>query len=265
MRVGGHSTKGTTVKMPKFNGALALAAVLGMAAGAVNLANRAQAKFVNPKAFVPPVAHPSRMSGGESTAPLPLPATPLRRTERKRQPAPPALVGKINLNMLAHGKVERYPTETLDIESLMHWTNAALHLQYRYVNVDLNRFSFSPTELPVLYLTGWTPLPKFSPALIAHLRQYIIAGGTLIVHASCGRPAFNASFLKLQAQMFPHRPMAPLPLDSPIYSCLNRIRTMDVRDSLGPWKKIPVYLQAMYVGCRAAIIFSPVDMSWGWS
>ncbi len=40
---------------------------------------------------------------------------------------------------------------------------------------------------------------------------------------------------------------------------------MDVRDSLGPWKKIPVYLQAMYVGCRAAIIFSPVDMSWGWN
>src|SRR5471030_1325948 len=43
----------------------------------------------------PPEAPPKRISGGEGFAPLPLPATPLRRTERKREPTPPSLFGKV--------------------------------------------------------------------------------------------------------------------------------------------------------------------------
>ena len=55
----------------------------------------ATAAFDNPKAHRPPRAKPHRRSAGESLPPLPLPATPLRRSERKRQPAPPALIGMI--------------------------------------------------------------------------------------------------------------------------------------------------------------------------
>ncbi|MGO8748362.1 MAG: hypothetical protein ACLQNE_20505, partial [Thermoguttaceae bacterium] len=43
----------------------------------------------------PPAAKPQHQTGGESFPPLPLPATPLRRSEKKRPPAPPALVGKM--------------------------------------------------------------------------------------------------------------------------------------------------------------------------
>ena len=39
----------------------------------------------------PPRAKPQSRTGGESFPPLPLPATPLRRSEKKRPPAPPAL------------------------------------------------------------------------------------------------------------------------------------------------------------------------------
>ncbi len=202
--------------------------------------------------------------GGESFPPLPLPATPIRRTERKREPAPPALVGKVDLNVIDGQKVSAYPTVTLDIENLMNWTNAQLKLRYRYVDTDLTKFSYSPTELPVLYITGWTPLPELSDKIKDKLREYLMAGGTLIVHANCGRPEFNSSFLKLQGELFPDRPMAAIPLDHPIYSCLNKITTMHVRDGSGPWKEVPAYLQAMYIGCRAAIIFSPIDISWGW-
>jgi hypothetical protein len=42
----------------------------------------------------PPKAKPQRRTGGESLPPLPLPATPLRRSEKKREPSPPSLVGK---------------------------------------------------------------------------------------------------------------------------------------------------------------------------
>ena len=43
----------------------------------------------------PPPPKPSRIKAGEGLPPLPLPATPLRRSERKREPAKPALIGKI--------------------------------------------------------------------------------------------------------------------------------------------------------------------------
>src|SRR6478672_8228067 len=91
--------------------------------------------FDNPKARIPPRDNNNnRLSGGESFPPLPLPATPLRRTERKNEPAPPALVGKINLTSIdtAGGRgITAYPSVTLDIKNLMDWTNAQLQLRYR--------------------------------------------------------------------------------------------------------------------------------------
>ncbi|MCL2640517.1 MAG: DUF4159 domain-containing protein [Phycisphaerales bacterium] len=224
--------------------------------------------FQNPKAVIPPQASQNRISGGESFPPLPLPATPVRRTERKREPAPPALIGKINLNIIDGKQISAYPSVTLDIENLMNWTNAQLKLRYRYIETDLSKFSFQPTELPVLYITGWTPLPEFSEAVKEKLREYLMAGGTLIVHANCGRPEFNESFIKLQKELFPDRPMGWLPPDHPVYSCLHRIEQMRFRENDGPWmstdKDQKHMLMGMNIGCRAAIIFSPVDVSWGW-
>jgi hypothetical protein len=240
---------------------LAAAALL---LAAISLSAPAFGDFDNPKARIPPEAHQNRISGGESFPPLPLPATPLRRTERKREPAPPALVGKINLNIVDGKKVSDYPTVTLDIENLMNWTNSELHLRYRYIETDLTKFSYSPTELPVLYLTGWTPLPEFSETVQQKLREYLTAGGTLIVHANCGRPEFNASFKAFQAKLFPDRPMGWLPPDHPIFSCLNHIDSMRFREGKGEWKETKPALMGMNIGCRAAIIFSPVDVSWGW-
>lgn len=222
--------------------------------------------FQNPKAVIPPVAHQNRISGGESFPPLPLPATPVRRTERKREPAPPALVGKVNLNVIDGKTISAYPSVSLDIENLMNWTNAQLKLRYRYVDTDLSKFSFSPTELPVLYITGWTPLPELSDKTKDKLREYLMSGGTLVVHANCGRPEFNASFKKLQNELFPDRPMGWLPKDHPIYSCLNKINRMRFREGDAAWKETSAdtVLMGMNIGCRAAIIFSPVDVSWGW-
>jgi hypothetical protein len=222
--------------------------------------------FENPKANIPPLAKQNRISGGESFPPLPLPATPLRRTERKKEPAAPALVGKVNLNIIDGKKVSSYPSVTLDIENLMAWTNSQLQLRYRYVETDLSKFSFSPTELPVLYITGWTPLPELSDKTKENLREYLLAGGTLIVHANCGRPEFNASFKTLQGELFPDRPMGWLPPDHPIYSCLHKIERMRFRKDDGPWQEADyrTLLMGMNIGCRAAIIYSPIDISWGW-
>ena len=242
--------------------------VLGSAFAALALAVALPAmggdEWVNPKAVVPPQAHQNRISGGESFPPLPLPATPIRRTERKREPAPPALVGKINLNVVDGGKVAQYPSVTLDIENLMNWTNAQLKLRYRYVDTDLTKFSYSPTELPVLYITGWTKLPDLTEKVKQKLRDYLLAGGTFVVHSNCGREKFNDSFEQLQAELFPDRPLAAIPTDHPIYSCLNKINSMKSRKGHDAWVETVPYLKGMNIGCRLAVIFSPVDVSWGW-
>jgi hypothetical protein len=229
------------------------------------------AAFENPKAL-PPKARPQRRSGGESLPPLPLPATPLRRTEKKRQPAPPALVGMIELGgqrmELVDGErrqVEAFPTTQIDIERLMKVANQKLNIRYRYVPTSLDKFSFDPTELPLLYLTGWTPMPKLDDELVAKLRRYLYDGGTIVMHAQCGRKEFTDSARREIARILPDRQLAALDTDSYLLRCSYDVTDgMRVRQDDGPFKKIPPYLEAVYLGCRPAIVLSPIDLNCGW-
>ena len=224
-------------------------------------------EFENPK-VKPPAAKPSRVSAAEGFPPLPLPATPLRRSEKKRQPAPPALVGMINLSetRLVNGLQQRVgmPTTQIDIERLMNYANHKLDIQYRFVGMTLNGFSWDPTELPVLYITGWTPMPKLSDEMLAKLQRYLYDGGTLIVHAQCGRPEFNDSVRPQLARLLPNRELTVLDLDSPLYHAYFNIDKMRIRKNSEPFKEAPPYLEVIYLGCRPAIIFSPIDLNCGW-
>src|SRR5580700_348039 len=129
--------------------------------------------FQNPKANIAPKAAPQRRNAGEGVPPLPMPATPLRRSEKKREPSPPALVGSITFpdSVLKQSGLD-WQTTIIDIEKWVDFTNSQLGQRYRYVNTDFARFSYDPTELPIIYLTGWKPLPQFDGATIAKLRQY---------------------------------------------------------------------------------------------
>ncbi len=227
--------------------------------------------FDNPKAKQPPQAKPQRRSAGESVPPLPLPATPLRRSERKRQPAPPALVGMITFPgktfEIRDGQrvpVEAFPTVHIDIERLTNYANYKLGIRYRYVAMTLGNFSWDPVELPLLYVTGWTPMPKLSDEILAKLRRYLYDGGTLVVHAQCGRPEFVRSARLQLARLFPHRQMAALDTDSPVYRSYFRVNRMRFRKDKMPFQSIPPQLEAIYIGCRPAVIFSPIDLNCGW-
>ncbi len=227
--------------------------------------------FDNPKAKKPPQAKPQRRSGGESLPPLPLPATPLRRSEKKRQPAPPALVGMIHFAAgrfeVIDGKrvpVQDFPTTQIDIERLMNYANGRLKIHYRYMPMTLDKFSWDPTELPLLYLTGWTPLPRLDDKTAASLQRYLYDGGTLVIHAQCGREEFSISALKEIARLFPDRKLVRISEDSPLFNAFFPIDTVRVRVDKKDFEKRKPELYGVYIGCRPAIIFSPIDLNCGW-
>ena len=227
--------------------------------------------FDNPKAKAPPRAKPQRQSGAEGFAPLPLPATPLRRSEKKRQPAPPALVGLINFSTKvaqdADGNrtdVDTFPTTQIAIERLMTFANNRLGIHYRYINTSLASFSYDPTELPVLYVTGWTPMPQLPDTVIEKLRRYLYDGGTVVFHAQCGRKEFTDSARVQIARILPNRKLAALDGDSPLFHAYFEISQMRVRNGKEDFKTMPPYLEGVYLGCRPAILFSPIDLNCGW-
>ncbi|MFP4353948.1 MAG: DUF4159 domain-containing protein [Phycisphaerae bacterium] len=231
----------------------------------------AAAQWTNPKAQVPPRAKPQRRSAAEGIPPLPLPATPLRRSEKKRQPAPPALVGMVNFSEkrfeIVDGQrkqVDAFPTTQIDIERLIGFANNKLGIRYRFVATDLQQFSWDPAEMPILYVTGWTPMPELSDAMLDQLRRYLYDGGTLVVHAQCGRKEFRQTARQQIQRLFPKRQLARIDQDSPLFSAYYNIEKMRYRVDDKPFKAAEPYLEGIYLGCRPAIIFSPIDLNCGW-
>jgi len=244
--------------------ALAGGAILGILSGPVSA-------FDNPKAKVPPQAKPQRRAGAEGVPPLPLPATPMRRTERKRQPAPPALVGMIRFPSrgfeTVNGRrrqVPGFPTTQIDIEQLMRFANKKLGVRYRYVGTSVSKFSWDPVEIPLLYLTGWTEMPELEAPLASRFRRYLHDGGTMVFHSQCGRKEFTDSARREIAKIFPDRELALLDSDSELFRAYYRIEQMRVRQGEEPFITCPPLLEGVYLGCRPAIIFSPIDLNCGW-
>jgi len=246
--------------------------VVAVAGGAVGLETMLAEAFAKPRSCGPPPrAKPQRRTAAESFPPLPLPATPLRRSEKKRQPSPPALVGKVilgNVKWVTQGgqrsSYRDWMTDPSDMRNLLHWTNQQLHIRYRVVDTDLAEFSYNPTELPLLYFTGHDAF-SVPAAVIPKLRQYCIDGGTILGDACCGMPDFDKAFRKLVEQLFPKRPMEPLPADHPLYSSFYPISSARYKQEGKPdWQDAPK-LEAVSIGCRAAIIYTGgYDCSCGW-
>jgi hypothetical protein len=219
----------------------------------------------------PPPAAPQRRTAAESFPPLPLPATPLRRTEKKRQPSPPALVGKAILGdvkwVTENGQrtsFRDWMTDPNDIGNLLEWTNRQLNIQYRAVDTDLPEFSCNPTELPILYFTGHDAF-TVPEELVPRLRQFCIDGGTILGDACCGSAEFDRAFRGFVARLFGNaRPMKPLPADHPLYSSFYNIGSVRYKREAKEWDAAPC-LEAVHIGCRAAVIYTGgYDCSCGW-
>lgn len=218
-----------------------------------------------------PKGKPKRIKGGEAFPPLPLPATPLRRTERKRDPAPPILIGKVTWGETRFARAEdgtrvKYDDWNLDpndVHRLLRYAQEKLGVRYRAKPVDLEEFSFDAEEIPILYVTGILPF-QIPSSLRKDLRDYLENGGTLWADACRGSVPFAGAIRNEVQALLPGGTLRPLPPDHPVFSCYTPLRNVEYSRWTTDRPERAPYLEGVNIGCRTAIFISPYGLSCAW-
>jgi hypothetical protein len=217
---------------------------------------------------LPPQAAPKRISGGEGFPPLPLPATPIRRTERKREPKAPLLIGKVVWGESAEyryagGEARQIADWNLcpdDLSQLMRKAGRWFGLSYGTQAISLNEFDGDPESTPVLFMSGVRTM-RPTDEQVTLLRNYMLRGGMVVFDSIAGSPYFLAAARELAGKLIPSEPLRPIPLDHPIFSMLADARTVVIPRR--PDETSPKF-EGVYVGSRIACLISPVGLGCGW-
>jgi len=215
-----------------------------------------------------PKAPRKSVSAAEALPPLPLPATPLRRTERKKPPQPDYLMGKVIWGQAAsyvdsNGKKMDIADWNLcpsDLERLMR-SARALKLSYHWTNTNLNDFHFDPTRLPALCFSGVRSL-RLDPQQVQALRKYILDGGMVVCDSIAGSPFFYDACKAIFVEAFPQSRFRVLPADHPLYHIFTDV---EAAESLDADPQDGALLEAIYVGSRAAVLVSKHGLGCGWN
>jgi hypothetical protein len=217
---------------------------------------------------LPPKAAPRRISGGESFPPLPLPATPLRRSERKRQPSPPKLVGKVvwgeNATFAYKNGISRQISDWNlcpdDLQQILSKTGKQLDQPYGSEPVSLSTFHADPSKTPVLFFSGVRTL-KLSKPQLAILRKYVLSGGMIIFDSIAGSPYFYNSVMNNLKLAFPEFKIRKIPPDHPLYHMIYDIDKVAYPQNL---KSDQPFMEGIYVGSRIGVLISKYGMGCGW-
>ncbi|MDD4016667.1 MAG: DUF4159 domain-containing protein [Kiritimatiellae bacterium] len=216
---------------------------------------------------LPPKAKPQMRQGGEALPPLPLPATPLRRSEKKRPPSPATLIGKIIWgSFLDHTWDDGQVTRVFDWNMVPADCQALLRASYKHLNMDykvetttLKGFSATPAEIPVLYFSGGRSL-NFTDEERETLRRYLLSGGMVWFDSVVGSPYFYKSSLTELGRILPEAQIRRLPEDHPVFHMVDdavKVNTKTKRD-------VQPVLDGVYIGSRVAAVVSPYGLGAGW-
>ena len=208
----------------------------------------------------PPRAKQHRRSASEMFPPLPLPATPLRRTEKKRPPRPLPVIGKIKYDK----KTEVWNSARGDLDGLMDFFNTTLKMQYGYKTVILNEFTYDVNETPVLYITGHSDF-TFTKDQVGKIRQYLDAGGFLIGDACCGSEIFSKAFKRECEKIYTNIPLRKAPPDHPIYLTYFHLDRVKYNRTIEGNTSGSAQIYTIDIGCRSAVIFHQYNLSCGWN
>jgi hypothetical protein len=216
----------------------------------------------------PPQANNKQIKGGEAVPPLPLPATPLRRSERKREPAPPTLIGKVIWGASAdftdtdgsQKKISDWNLVPGDCQQILRKAGNHLKLPYRQVDLDLTSFDGDPAEMPVLFFSGGRTL-RLTDEQTAQLRKYVYSGGMIWMDSVAGSPFFYQGCVDTLKKAFPEERLRRLPLDHPLYHMVTDVDKVNLPQAA---KSNEPELEVIYVGCRVGVVVSKYGLGCGW-
>ncbi len=219
----------------------------------------------------PPKAKRTRIKGGEAFPPLPLPVTPLRRSERKKPPSPPVLVAKVmygkkRTGVTPDGRTYSYgdwECDRGDIAGLLEIANPALKMNYTSRTVHLHKLTDDPAEIPIIYFTGHLDI-SLDDTSLANLKRFILAGGTVLVDACCGSTAFTTGFEREMKKIFPDRPLVRIPQSHPVFGSFYDVHKVAYENGVPKEEGTKPALWGFEIGCRMAVIFTKYDLSCGW-
>jgi hypothetical protein len=218
----------------------------------------------------PPKARKQHRTGGEAFPPLPLPVTPLRRSEKHRPPSPPPLVGKMAMGpvrwVTRDGKRSMYRdwmTDPADISTLLSWTSQKLGIHYRSEESEFAHFSFDPRELPAVLFAGHNHF-ELSDEVRQQLHRYVLDGGMILGDACCGWADFADSFRREMERIFPGRPLRKMLPEEPIFSSYYKLGVFEYKKADGSTYTDDPTLEGIDFGCRTGVVFSPADLTCGW-
>ncbi len=216
----------------------------------------------------PPEAAKRRISGGEAFPPLPLPATPLRRTERKREPSPPKLAAKIvwgedanyTYSSGAATKIADWNLCPGDLQQLMKAASDRLGVTYGADSFSLATFDGDPAAVPILFFSGVRTI-KFSQPELDLLRRYVLRGGMIVADNVAGGPYFYQSFREAMEKAFPELSFRVLPADHPLYHIMTDVNQVNYPKNLDSTQPM---LEGMYVYSRVGVLLSKYGLGCGW-
>ena len=208
------------------------------------------------------------INAAEALPPLPLPATPLRRTERKKPPQPDYLVGKV-----IWGESASFADSTGKKMDIADWNLCptdtekfvaqarAMDLQYHWQNTNLNDFHFDPKKLPALLFSGVRTL-KLSDSHIQALRDYVLKGGMIICDSIAGSPYFYESAKKIFLRAFPESRFRTITPDHPLYHIIVDVDKVTYKGNKGQSKP---FMEGIYIGSRVGVLVSKFGLGCGWN
>ncbi|MCE5325150.1 MAG: DUF4159 domain-containing protein [Planctomycetaceae bacterium] len=121
-------------------------------------------------------------------------------------------------------------------------------------------------EYPVIFMTGHYSF-ELPDREIENLRLYLTRGGILIADACCGQPAFDESFRKLAAKLFPQSKLEAIAADHPVVDGRIGAKLGELKyrkllaDELKTRGTMLPPLEILRVDGKPAIIYSKYDWS----
>jgi len=118
---------------------------------------------------------------------------------------------------------------------------------------------------PLVLLSGHHSF-RLTDAQVQALRQYLQRGGFLLGEACCGRVAFDRSFRREIARVFPTQRLQEIAAGDPLYRIPHKIERVQFSRALAVRMRSGASpsLEGLRVGQSWAVLYSKYGLSCGW-